>query len=86
MTPKVWCSFTRSSKTFALANNCRGMSVREKLLALRARCKGSRQKTYTNAYRAAWKFGEVISDPEAVYQRIKNKHLIFSESRGRSGR
>ena len=34
---------------------------------MRARCKGSRQKTYTNAYRAAWKFGEVISDPEAVY-------------------
>ena len=39
----------------ALANNCRGMSAREKLLALRARCKGSRAKTYTNAYRAAWK-------------------------------
>ena len=31
------------------------MSAREKLLALRARCKGSRAKTYTNAYRAAWK-------------------------------
>ena len=59
----------------ALANNCRGMSARERLLALRARCKGSRQKTYTNAYRAAWKSGEVISDPEAVYLRIKNKHL-----------
>ena len=37
----------------ALANNCRGMSARKKLLALRARCKGSRAKTYTNAYRAA---------------------------------
>ena len=35
---------------------------------MRARCKGSRQKTYTNAYRAAW-------NPEAVYLRIKNKHL-----------
>ena len=35
----------------ALANNCRGMSARERLLALRARCKGSHQKTYTNAYR-----------------------------------
>ena len=65
----------------ALANNCRGMSAREKLLALRARCKGSRAKTYTNAYRAAWKTGEVVDDPEAVYLRIKNKHLMFGESR-----
>ena len=58
----------------ALANNCRGMSAREKLLALRARCKGSRAKTYTNAYRAAWKTGEVVDD-------LKNKHLMFGESR-----
>ena len=29
----------------ALANNCRGMSAREKLLALRGRCRGSRMKT-----------------------------------------
>ncbi|OLP75785.1 hypothetical protein AK812_SmicGene44365, partial [Symbiodinium microadriaticum] len=57
------------------------MSAREKLLALRARCKGSRAKTYTNAYRAAWKTGEVTEDPEAVYLRIKNKHLMFGESR-----
>ena len=49
--------------------------------ALRARCKGSRAKTYTNAYRAAWKTGEVVDDPEAVYLRIKNKHLMFGESR-----
>ena len=55
----------------ALANNCRGMSAREKLLALRARCKGSRAKTY----------GEVVDDTEAVYLRIKNKHLMFGESR-----
>ena len=53
----------------------------KKLLALRARCKGSRAKTYTNAYRAAWKTGEVTEDPEAVYLRIKNKHLMFGESR-----
>ena len=65
----------------ALANNCRGMSAREKLLALRGRCRGSRMKTYTNAYRAAWKSGEVLSDPQAVYDRIKNKHLMFGESR-----
>ena len=64
-----------------LANSCRGMGHREMLLALRARCRGSRLKTYQNLYRAAWKSGEVVSDPEAVYERIKNKHLMFSESR-----
>ena len=65
----------------ALANNCKGMSARERLLALRGRCRGSRLKTYTNAYRAAWKSGEVLSDPEAVCARIKAKHLVFGESR-----
>ena len=52
-----------------------------RLLALRGRCRGSRLKTYTNAYRAAWKSGEVLNDPEAVYARIKAKHLVFGESR-----
>ena len=65
---------------FAPANNCKGMSARERLLALRGRCRGSRLKTYTNAYRAAWKSGEVLNDPEAVYARIKAKHLVFGES------
>jgi len=46
----------------ALANNCKGMSYREQLLALRARCRGSRLKTYQNIYRAAWKSGEVNSE------------------------
>ena len=61
--------------------NCKGMSARERLLALRGRCRGSRLKTYTNAYRAAWKSGEVLNNPEAVYARIKAKHLVFGESR-----
>ena len=65
----------------ARANNCKGMSARERLLALRGRCRGSRLKTYTNAYRAAWKSGEVLNDPEAVYARIKAKHPVFGESR-----
>ena len=56
-------------------------ATRERLLALRGRCRGSRLKTYTNAYRAAWKSGEVLNDPEAVYARIKAKHLVFGESR-----
>ena len=66
----------------ALANNCRGMSAREKLLALRARCKCvAGQDLHKRLYRAAWKTGEVVDDPEAVYLRIKNKHLMFGESR-----
>ena len=65
----------------AVANNCKGMSFREQLLALRGRCCGSRRKTCTNVYRAAWKSGEVLSDPKAVYDRIKSRHLVFGESR-----
>ena len=65
----------------ALANSCRGMSYREQLIALRARCRGSRLKTFTNLYRAAWRTGEVLENPEHVYQRIKEKHLVFAESK-----
>ena len=65
----------------ALANNCKGMSFREQLLALRRCCRWSRLKTYTNVYRAAWKSGEVLSEPKAVYDRIKSRHLVFGESR-----
>ncbi|CAK9071601.1 unnamed protein product, partial [Durusdinium trenchii] len=65
----------------SLANNCKGMSYREQLIALRARCRGSRLKTYTNIYRAAWRSGEILTNPETVYTRIKEKHLIFAESK-----
>ena len=47
----------------SLANNCKGMSYREQLIALRGRCKGSRLKTYTNIYRSAWKSGEILENP-----------------------
>ena len=65
----------------ALASNCKGMSFREQLLALHGRCRGSRLKTYTNIYIAAWKSGEVLRDPKAVHDRIKSRHLVFGESR-----
>ena len=65
----------------ALANNCRGMTHREMLVALRGRCRGSRLQTYRNVYKAAWQSGEVLENPAAVYARIKSKHLMFSESR-----
>ena len=64
-----------------MANNCKGMSFREQLLALRGRCRESRLKTDTNVYRAAWRSGEVLNDPKAVYDRIKSGHLVFGESR-----
>jgi len=64
-----------------LANSCKGMSAREMLLALRSRCRGSRLKTYQNLYKTAWQAGEVVNSPETVYERIKAKHLVFSESR-----
>ncbi|CAK9002134.1 Retrovirus-related Pol polyprotein from transposon 412 [Includes: Protease [Durusdinium trenchii] len=65
----------------SLANNCKGMSYREQLIALRGRCKGSRLKTYTNIYRSAWKSGEILENLEKVYNRIKEKHLVFAESK-----
>ena len=76
----------------ALANNCKGMSFREQLLAFRRRYRGSRLKTYTNVYRAAWKSGEVLSNPKAVYDRIKfvtcsmaNSFAAFSIQVGSAG-
>ena len=63
-----------------LANNCQGMSKREMLVALRSRCRGSRLKTFQNIYRQEFKSGTVGTDPEAVYEKIKTKHLLFSES------
>ena len=67
LTRRMSRSFMRNLKMFV---------AREKLLALRARCKGSRLKTYQNLYLAAWQSGEVLEDPEAVYERIKSKHLL----------
>ena len=63
-----------------LANNCQGMSKREMLVALRSRCRGSRLKTFQNIYRQEFKSGTVSTDPDAVYEKIKTKHLLFSES------
>ena len=63
-----------------LANNCQGMSKREMLVALRSRCRGSRLKTFQNIYRQEFKSGAVGSDADSVYEKIKSKHLLFSES------
>ena len=56
------------------------MSKREMLVALGSRCRGSRLKTFQNIYRQEFKSGAVGTDPDAVYEKIKNKHLLFSES------
>ena len=50
------------------------------LIALRSRCKGSRLKTFQNIYRQEIRAGNVEADPASVYERIKSKHLLFSES------
>ena len=41
----------------------------------------ARRRTLTPTGLPNWKSGEVISDPEAVCNRIKNKHWMFGESR-----
>ena len=50
------------------------------LIALWSRCKGSRLKTFQNIYRQEIRAGNVETNPESVYERIKSKHLLFSES------
>ena len=64
----------------AMANDCRGMSHREMLIALKARCRGSRLKSFQNIYRREWRSGNVLSDAKSVYEQIKSKHLVFSET------
>ena len=60
----------------ALANN-----ARERLLALRGRCRGSRLKTYTNAYRAAWKSGEVLNTLGGVRCTLESRRNTLSSPR-----
>ena len=64
----------------AMANDCRGMSHREMLIALKARCRGSRLKSFQNIYRREWRSGKVLTDAKSVYDQIKSKHLVFSET------
>ena len=40
----------------------------------------SRLKTFQNIYRQEIRAGNVEADPASVYERIKSKHLLFSES------
>ena len=63
-----------------MANDCRGMSFREMLIALKESCQGSRLKSFQNIYRREWRTGKVLSDSEAVYKMSKSKHLVFSET------
>ena len=64
----------------AMANDCRGMTHREMLIALKARCRGSRLKSFQNIYRREWRSGKVLADAKSVYEQIKSKHLVFSET------
>ena len=63
-----------------MANDCNGMGPQDMLLALRHLCMGSRLKTFTNIYKREARAGTVKTDPAAVYQMIKAKHLLFTET------
>jgi len=63
-----------------LANDCNGMGPEDMLLALRPLCTGSRLKSFMNIYKRESRAGTVRADPAKVYQLIKAKHLLFTES------
>eukprot|EP00435_Cladocopium_sp_Y103_P042487 s1035_g11.t1 len=95
VTPKIsWpmlddeCSDYRSVQEFydtfeatiGLANDGDGMTDIEKLTTLKACLKQHRLKTYELVYRRQLGTGLVQSDPGQVYEQIKSKHLLFSET------
>ena len=96
VTPKIsWpmlddeCSDHRSVQEFydtfeatiGLANDGDGMTDMEKLTTLMRAClKQHRLKTYELVYRRHLATGLVQKDPGQVYDQIKSKHLLFSET------
>ena len=95
VTPKIsWpmlddeCSDYRSVQEFydtfeatiGLANDGDGMTDIEKLTTLKACLKQHRLKTYELVYRRHLATGLVQKDPGQVYDQIKSKHLLFSET------
>ena len=69
--------------TIALANDGEGMSDMETLVTLKAWL-GSRQhrlKSYELIYKRHLNDGPLKRDPGAVYKAVKQKHLLFAETR-----
>ena len=96
VTPKVqWpvldddCSDFRSVQEFyeqfeatiALANDGEGMTDMEALVTLKACLRQHRLKSYELIYKRHLNDGTLREDPGAVYKAVKQKHLLFSETR-----
>ncbi|CAE7332320.1 unnamed protein product [Symbiodinium microadriaticum] len=96
VTPKVqWpvlddeCSDLRSVQEFydqfeatiALANDGEGMSDMETLVTLKACLRQHRLKSYELIYKRHLNDGLLKRDPGAVYSAVKQKHLLFAETR-----
>ena len=96
VTPKVqWpvldddCSDFRSAQEFydqfeatiALANDGEGMSDMEALVTLKACLRQHRLKSYELIYKRHLNDGTLKKDPGAVYAAVKQKHLLFAETR-----
>jgi hypothetical protein len=67
--------------TVQLANDGEGMNALELLTTLRACLKEHRLKSYELIYKKHQAAGTLKADPEKVYSEIKNKHLLFAETR-----
>ncbi|CAE7299989.1 unnamed protein product, partial [Symbiodinium necroappetens] len=72
--------YDQFESTVHLANDGQGMSDLEVLITLRACLRQHRLKSYDLLYKRGLSNGTVKSDPGKVYQEIKLKHLMFSES------
>ncbi|CAE7624627.1 unnamed protein product [Symbiodinium necroappetens] len=71
--------------TVHLANDGQGMSDLEVLITLRACLRQHRLKSYDLLYKRGPSNGTVKSDPGKVYQEIKTKHQLFSETQEERG-
>ena len=70
-----------STRTIALANDGEGMSDMETLVTLKACLRQQRLKSYELIYKRHLNDGLLKRDPGAVYSAVKQKHLLFAETR-----
>ncbi|CAE7940524.1 pol [Symbiodinium necroappetens] len=67
--------------TIALANDGEGMSDMETLVTLKACLRQHRLKSYELIYKRHLNDGLLKRDPGAVYSAVKQRHLLFAETR-----
>ena len=67
--------------TIALANDGEGMTDMEALVTLKACLRQHRLKSYELIYKRHLNDGTLREDPGAVYKAVKQKHLLFAETR-----